>query len=89
MPGHQIGPDLAVTPVMNPYAEWLAFTPVIGLWLAFTPIIDVLAVACLASWLREWRHDEQGRIFFTLVTAVALLLAVGGSAQVIRIFTGS
>ena len=62
---------------MNPYAVWLCFTP----W------IDVLAVACLASWLREWRHDEQGRVFFTLLTAVALLLAVAGSAQIIRILT--
>jgi hypothetical protein len=78
MPGHQIGLDLAATPVMNPSA----------IWLGFTPIIDVLAVACLASWLREWRHDEQGRVFFTLVTAVALLLAVGGSLELVRIFTG-
>jgi hypothetical protein len=78
MPGHQIGLDLAGTPVVSPFAFWLGLVP----------LIDVLALACLASWLREWRHDEQGRVFFTLVTAVALLLAVGGTAAIIRILTG-
>ena len=36
-----------------------------------------LAAACVVEWLRTWRHDAQGRVFFTTLTCIAVLLVLG------------
>ncbi len=40
-------------------------------------VLGAFAVGCVAQWLRVWRHDPQGRVFFTLLTGVAVVLVLG------------
>ena len=57
---------------------------VAGAELAYGIIFGALALGCLVNWLKDWRHDSQGRVFFTLLTAVALLLALAILGDTVR-----
>ncbi len=46
--------------------------------------LGILALGCLVNWLREWRHDPHGRIFFTALTGVGLLLVAGLVFDLVR-----
>jgi len=44
----------------------------------------ILAFGCLMNWLREWRHDPNGRIFFTIVTALGFLIVAALVFDIVR-----
>lgn len=47
-------------------------------------VLGILALGCLVNWLREWRHDPHGRIFFTSLTALGFLLVAGLVFDLVR-----
>ena len=40
-------------------------------------VLGAFAAGCVAQWLREWRHEPQGRVFFTLFTGGAVVMVLG------------
>lgn len=46
--------------------------------------LGILALGCLMNWLREWRHDPHGRIFFTLTTGLGLLIVAALVFDLVR-----
>ncbi|GEM_PF-5665180 len=50
--------------------------------------IGALTIGCVFNWFREWRHDPQGRIFFTSLTCVSVLITLGIIADYTRRILG-
>lgn len=50
---------------------------IIGLEFMLVFLFGALALGCVKEWLTDWRHDPQGRIFFTLLTGGSIILVLG------------
>ncbi len=50
---------------------------IIGLAFILVFLLGALALGCVKEWLTDWRHDPNGRIFFTLLTIGSIVLVLG------------